>query len=81
MEAQTLGKNAIGIILTGMGDDGALGMLEMHQAGAYTIAQDEDDKPKIEPVQKYKLMPEMSKDQTFKMDVLRLSSVGVCGET
>ncbi len=35
------GKNAIGIILTGMGDDGAAGLLEMHQAGAYTIAQDE----------------------------------------
>lgn len=35
------GKNALGIILTGMGDDGAKGMLEMNQAGAYTIAQDE----------------------------------------
>ena len=27
--------------MTGMGDDGAAGMLEMHQAGAYTLAQDE----------------------------------------
>ena len=35
------GKNAIGIIMTGMGDDGAKGMLEMNNAGAYTIAQDE----------------------------------------
>ena len=35
------GKNAIGVIMTGMGDDGAKGMLEMHQAGSYTIAQDE----------------------------------------
>ena len=35
------GKNSIGILLTGMGDDGARGLLEMKQAGAKTIAQDE----------------------------------------
>ncbi len=35
------GKNAIGIILTGMGGDGSKGMLEMKEAGARTIAQDE----------------------------------------
>lgn len=35
------GKNAIGVIMTGMGDDGAKGMLEMHQMGSYNIAQDE----------------------------------------
>jgi len=35
------GKNAIGVILTGMGKDGAVGMKEMHDAGAYTFAQDE----------------------------------------
>jgi two-component system chemotaxis response regulator CheB len=35
------GKNCTGVILTGMGDDGATGMLEMKQAGAHTIAQDE----------------------------------------
>ncbi len=39
--AQSAGPNAIGIIMTGMGDDGAHGMLEMHDAGALTIAQDE----------------------------------------
>ncbi len=39
--AQTVGKNALGIILTGMGDDGAKGLLEMKEAGAQTIAQDE----------------------------------------
>jgi len=39
--AQCAGQNAIGIILTGMGDDGARGMKEMHEAGAPTIAQDE----------------------------------------
>jgi two-component system chemotaxis response regulator CheB len=39
--ARYAGPNAVGVILTGMGDDGAHGMLEMHQAGAKTIAQDE----------------------------------------
>lgn len=39
--AQHAGKNAIGIILTGMGDDGAKGLKEMHDSGAATIAQDE----------------------------------------
>lgn len=39
--AQYAGKNAIGVMLTGMGKDGAIGMLEMHQAGAYNLAQDE----------------------------------------
>jgi two-component system chemotaxis response regulator CheB len=39
--ARYAGKNALGIIMTGMGDDGARGMLEMKNAGAYTIAQDE----------------------------------------
>ena len=36
------GRNALGIILTGMGDDGAKGLLEMKQAGAATLAQDEE---------------------------------------
>ncbi len=35
------GANAIGVIMTGMGDDGAHGMREMHAAGAFTLAQDE----------------------------------------
>lgn len=39
--AQHLGANAIAVMLTGMGDDGADGMLEMKQAGAATIGQDE----------------------------------------
>ncbi|MDT0140056.1 chemotaxis response regulator protein-glutamate methylesterase [Acidovorax sp. PRC11] len=40
--AKCAGANAHGIIMTGMGDDGAAGLLEMHQAGARTTAQDED---------------------------------------
>ncbi len=39
--ARYAGKNAVGVIMTGMGDDGANGLLEMKQAGATTIAQDE----------------------------------------
>lgn len=39
--ARYAGSNAIGVIMTGMGDDGARGMLEMKEAGAFTIAQDE----------------------------------------
>lgn len=39
--AKSAGRQAIGIILTGMGKDGALGMKELHDAGAHTLAQDE----------------------------------------
>jgi len=39
--AANAGKNAVGVILTGMGKDGAAGMLEMQKAGAYNLAQDE----------------------------------------
>ncbi|NIF21715.1 protein-glutamate methylesterase/protein-glutamine glutaminase [Candidatus Pantoea multigeneris] len=35
------GRNAVGVILTGMGNDGAAGMLDLHRAGAWTIAQSE----------------------------------------
>jgi two-component system chemotaxis response regulator CheB len=40
--AKFAGRNATGIIMTGMGDDGARGMKEMHDVGAPTIAQDEE---------------------------------------
>lgn len=40
--AEVVGDNALGVILTGMGKDGALGMARMHAAGAYTLAQDEE---------------------------------------
>ena len=39
--ANCLGANGVGVILTGMGKDGAVGMREMREAGAYTLAQDE----------------------------------------
>lgn len=39
--AQAAGASATGVILTGMGDDGAAGLAEMHETGAHTIAQDE----------------------------------------
>jgi two-component system chemotaxis response regulator CheB len=40
--AKCAGANALGIIMTGMGDDGAAGLLEMRNAGARTVAQDEE---------------------------------------
>jgi len=40
--ANYAGKNAIGVIMTVMGDDGAKGILEMKEAGAHNIAQDEE---------------------------------------
>lgn len=40
--AKAVGKNAIGVLLTGMGADGANGLLQMRKAGAYTIGQDEE---------------------------------------
>ncbi|BEV71892.1 MULTISPECIES: chemotaxis response regulator protein-glutamate methylesterase [unclassified Paludibacterium] len=39
--AERVGRDAVAVIMTGMGKDGARGMLAMHQAGAYTLAQDE----------------------------------------
>jgi len=40
--AKSAGANALGVIMTGMGDDGAAGLSEMRHAGARTLAQDED---------------------------------------
>jgi two-component system chemotaxis response regulator CheB len=40
--AKSAGVNALGVIMTGMGDDDAAGLLEMRNAGARTVAQDED---------------------------------------
>ncbi|MBE7444790.1 MAG: chemotaxis response regulator protein-glutamate methylesterase [Planctomycetia bacterium] len=40
--AKYAGANAVGVIMTGMGDDGASGLLKMKESGAKTIAQDED---------------------------------------
>lgn len=40
--ARSAGSDAIGVLLTGMGSDGAKGLLAMHEAGAYTLAQDEE---------------------------------------
>jgi two-component system chemotaxis response regulator CheB len=39
--AEVAGSGVLGILLTGMGDDGARGMKQMHERGAHTIAQDE----------------------------------------
>lgn len=39
--AEAAGKRALGVLLTGMGKDGAAGLLAMHQGGAWTVAQDQ----------------------------------------
>jgi two-component system chemotaxis response regulator CheB len=39
--AACAGRNALGVVMTGMGDDGARGLRELHDSGAYTAAQDE----------------------------------------
>ena len=39
--AKYAGANSLGVILTGMGNDGAAGMLDMKKAGAFNLAQDE----------------------------------------
>lgn len=40
--AKSAGRNAVGVLLTGMGTDGAKGLLEMRKNGSYTLAQDEE---------------------------------------
>jgi two-component system chemotaxis response regulator CheB len=40
--AKNASSNAVGIIMTGMGDDGSSGLKEMHEQGAFTVAQDEE---------------------------------------
>ena len=37
------GRSALGVILTGMGDDGCIGLKEMHDNGAHTLAENEED--------------------------------------
>jgi len=78
--ARYAGSNALGMIMTGMGDDGARGLLEMKQAGAQTIAQNEEtcvvygmpqEAVKLDAVDK--ILP-LGK---FAEEVLRFAGVGV----
>ena len=76
--AQVAGRNATGIILTGMGDDGAAGLGEMRQAGAMTVAQDRDScvvfgMPK-EAIERGAAVRIVSLDQVH-FEVLRAGSV------
>ncbi len=82
--AQFAGSNAIGIIMTGMGDDGSTGLLEMKEAGAFTIAQDEKScvvygMPK-EAVKKDAVRKILPLDQIAPFTLDYLKSVEVKGE-
>ena len=66
--AQQVGRNAVGVILTGMGGDGARGMLEMREAGAHTIAQDEASCVVFG-------MPKVAIDMGAALDILPLDDI------
>lgn len=66
--AETVGKNAIGVILTGMGQDGARGMLRMKEQGAKTIAQDQASSVVWG-------MPRVAVEMDAAMSVVNLNSV------
>lgn len=66
--ATVAGRNALGIIMTGMGDDGANGLLAMRQAGAHTIAQDRDSCVVFG-------MPREAIDRGAAVDILPLSAL------
>ncbi len=67
--ASAAGANAVGVLLTGMGDDGAEGLLAMRQAGAATVAQDEASCVVFG-------MPRVAIDRGAVDEVLPLSAIG-----
>jgi two-component system chemotaxis response regulator CheB len=67
--AMAAGANAVGVIMTGMGDDGADGLLEMKKAGAATIAQDEETSVVFG-------MPKVAIDRGAVDEVLPLQRIG-----
>jgi two-component system chemotaxis response regulator CheB len=69
--AQAVGANAVGVLMTGMGDDGAEGLLEMKRAGAATIAQDEATCVVFG-------MPRAAIDRGAVDEVLPLTRIAVC---
>lgn len=68
--AEDLGEHALGVVLTGMGDDGAEGLLAIRQAGGYTIAEDESTAV-------VNGMPEMARALGAACTSLPLESIGV----
>jgi two-component system, chemotaxis family, protein-glutamate methylesterase/glutaminase len=67
--ARQLGKNVTGVILTGMGDDGAAGLRQMRDAGAHTIAQDEASSVVFG-------MPRVAIERGGAVEVLPLAEIG-----
>lgn len=67
--AESLGRRALGVILTGMGADGARGLLALHRAGAWTIAQDG-------PSSTVDGMPRAARELGAARQVLPLEAIG-----
>ncbi len=67
--SQKIGMNSVGVILTGMGDDGAEGMLEMKDVGAHNIAQDEASSTVFG-------MPKVAIDKGGVHEILSLDAIG-----
>jgi two-component system chemotaxis response regulator CheB len=74
--ARYAGRNAVGVIMTGMGDDGAKGMLEMKKAGAFNFAQDEESCVVFGmPKEAIKLG---SVDKVMPLDALPMATIRQC---
>jgi two-component system chemotaxis response regulator CheB len=67
--AEALGSHAVGVVLTGMGDDGAEGLLAIRRAGGYTITEDESTAV-------VNGMPEAARALDASCVALRLESIG-----
>ncbi len=68
--ARAAGQNAVGVILTGMGADGARGLLAMRSAGAHTVAQDESTSVKKKKKKKKKSSAKMPKKKRLRWEPL-----------
>jgi two-component system, chemotaxis family, protein-glutamate methylesterase/glutaminase len=74
--ARYAGSNAVGVIMTGMGDDGARGMLEMKQNNAFNIAQDE--KTSVVFGMPHEAIKRNAVDRTLPLEVIAGAVINQC---